>query len=530
MTDEVDDPQIAAFNGWAKANDACELPNLILPSDDVTISECASKLFGYIAPNMRLFVRGGAVMRLVTREDGLLALEVLNPNAARSLIEKFCRPFAWRSGANRERVLKPTICSHDHAQALLNSEEAFKILPHVSGLLNCPVLTNIGKELVVVGRGYDESTKLLITGGENVPEVPLENAVVDLLSLVDEFDFQTTSDKSRAVASFITPALKSGGFLKRPVPADVAEADASQSGKTFRQKLTVAMYNERLSLISNRTGGVGSVDESLNQALVSGKPFIQYDNFRGKLDTAHLEAFMTAEGSFSCRVPYRGEIYVQPDKFFIFLSSNGVDTTRDFANRSNIIRIKKKPPGFAYTQFEEGDLLDRVQHWQSYYLGCVFSVIRQWHRQGMQRTGETRHDFREWVQVVDWIVQNIFKLAPVMDGHQNAQERVSNPQMVWLRQLVLTIHNTGETGRQLTATDLQRICESADIAIPGLRSEADELKASRVIGTIMGKLFGTRNELDFEGFAVVRGEKSVLRPNTLAGGGYQVKFYEVKQA
>ena len=113
-----------------------------------------------------------------------------------------------------------------------------------------------------------------------------------------EFDFQTEGDKARAVASLISPALRTGGFLKGRVPADVAEADQSQSGKTYRQKLIAALYNERVSLVTNREGGVGSIDESLNQQLVAGRPFIQFDNFRGRFASAHLEAFLTADGAF----------------------------------------------------------------------------------------------------------------------------------------------------------------------------------------------------------------------------------------
>ncbi len=114
-----------------------------------------------------------------------------------------------------------------------------------------------------------------------------------------------------------------------------------------------------------------------------------------------------------------------------------------------------------------------------------------------------------------------------MDGHQQAQERVSNPQLVWLRTVVLAIAETGELNRQLTATDLQRICESADIVIPGLRAEADEDRAKRVIGTIMGKLFGNRDELDVDGFTVLRRELAVARDNTLAGGSFKSKTYQV---
>ena len=142
-----------------------------------------------------------------------------------------------------------------------------------------------------------------------------------------------------------------------------------------------------------------------------------------------------------------------------------------------------------FTKYPEGDLLTRVRHWQAYYLGCIFAVIRSWHEQGRPRTEETRHDFREWVQVVDWIAQNIFKTGPVMDGHQQAQERVSNPALVWLRKVVLAISDTGELGRGLTATELHSLCDSADIEIRGLRPGTDEDKGKRVVGTVMAKLF-----------------------------------------
>jgi hypothetical protein len=134
----------------------------------------------------------------------------------------------------------------------------------------------------------------------------------------------------------------------------------------------------------------------------------------------------------------------------------------------------------------------------------VFAIIREWHRQGKPRTSETRHDFRDWVGVVDWVCQNLLGTVPVMDGHQQAQERVSNPALVWLRKLVLAINETGELGRGLTATELFGLCESVDIAIPGLRPGADEDKGKKVIGTIMAKLFRDESVLEVDGFAVTR--------------------------
>jgi len=523
----VSEGQIADVAEWAEENGAKGLPYLVLPGGGVTITECASKLFTLIAPTRRLFVRGGAVVNLVTRDDGLLALDVLRPAAARSFFEKFVQLVAWRNGEGNEPVLKPVTCPQEMADALLLSREAGDLLPRVEGLINCPVLRESGGVLSVAGPGYDEVSRLLVTGGEMPPVVELTQAVRDLLALLAGYDFQTEGDRARAVAGQITPGLKIGGFIKGRVPADVAEADQSQSGKTFRQKVIAALYNERLSLVTNREGGVGSVDESLNQALVGGRPFIQFDNFRGRFESAHLEAFLTAEGTFPCRVPHRGEITVPPENYFVLLTSNGVDTTRDFANRSNIIRIKKKPAGFVFAKFPEGDLLEHVRHCQAHYLGCLFAVFREWHRLGKPRTEETRHDFREWVQVVDWIARNIFGTVPVMDGHQQAQERVSNPALVWLRRVVLAIVEAGDINRECTATDLHELCDSADIEIPGLRPGSDEAKGRKVIGSVMAKLFRERNRLEVDGFDVTREEKYLARDNSADGGNFKSKTYTV---
>jgi hypothetical protein len=515
------------LNTWAEENQADGLPTIVLPSGEVSITECATQLFKLIAPTKKLFGRGGAVVNLITRDDGLLALDVLRPAGARSLFEKFACLVAWRVGAHGKQVLKPTVCPQEMADALLQSEESGKLLPRVQGLINCPVIRVADGKLAVAGKGYDTQTRLLITDGDLPPTVEINHAVAGLMDLLLDFDFQSEGDKARALASLITPALKMGGFLKRRVPADVAEADQSQSGKTYRQKLIAALYNEKLSLITNREGGVGSIDESLNQQLVSGRPFIQFDNFRGRFESAHLEAFLTAEGSFPCRVPHRGEITVPPENYFVFLTSNGVDTTRDLANRSNIIRIRKKPAGFEFRKFEEGDLLDRVKKWQAYYLGCIFAVITEWHNQGQLRTNETRHDFREWVQTVDWILQKILNTVPVMEGHQQAQERVSNPALVWLRKLVLAANETGYLGKVLTATTIHEICDREAIVIPGLRPGADVDKGKKVIGSVMAKLFGEQDILEIDGFGIAREEKYVEREKPEEGGPYKSKTYIV---
>ena len=508
---------------WAGSDPAKSLPHVILPSGDVTISQCAAQIFSLVAPTRSMFIRGGAVTIINRNDRDECLLEPLRPSAARSRFEKHGRLFAWRIGYRGKEVLRPSVCPEETAKAIIESKEARDLLPKIGGLINCPFLKAINGKLSVSGVGYDEDTGVLVTAGKEPAVVPLTEAVAALTKLILEFDFQCPGDRSRAIASFITPALKIGGLIQGKVPADVAEADQSQSGKTYRQKLVAAVYNENVSIVSQKTGGVGSVDESLSARLVEGRPFIQFDNFRGRMDSAHLEAFLTAEGTFPARVPHRSEVQIDPDRFFIFLSSNGVETTRDMANRSSIIRIRKRE-GFTYSNFPEGDLLSHLRANQSYYLGCVFAVIEEWYRGGRLQSGELRHDFRDWCQTLDWIVQNLFKAAPLMEGHEGAQERVSDPGLTFVRKLCLALEAEDSLETPLIASQLNEIAENAGIDVPGLRV-ADEDRARRVIGSIMAKVFNKGDTVELDGFRVVREESTRDREDTTAGGSYRVKSY-----
>ena len=480
------------------------LPSVILPGNGVTITETARQLFPLMAKTGHYFMRGGRVMKLTSDEKGRKILQVHTPDEARSDFEKVANLLAWRKADNGDLVLKPVICSVDTANALLETEDAKELLPHIRGLMNCPMLFERDSELAIAGPGYNPETEMLITGGTMPKEVSVEEAVASLLELLREFDFQTDSDKSRMVAGWVSPVLKSSGLIQGRVPAVVGEANHSQSGKTYGQKVGVGICNEKVSLVTKTEGGVGSIDEKFGQQLEKGRPFIQFDNFRGRFDSPNLEAFMTADDSFPCRLPYKEYFDVNPEEFFVLMSSNGVETTRDFANRSNFVRIRKKPDGFHFQKYPEGDLLNHVRAKQPYYLGCVFAVVRAWHAAGKPRTDETRHDFREWVQVLDWIVQNIFKLPPIMDGHREAQERVSNPELCFLRAVALAIEQCEELGNPQTATEIAQICELENIKIPGAPPLADIDRLARLVGAAFGRIFRKEASIDLEGYRITR--------------------------
>jgi len=257
--------------------------------------------------------------------------------------------------------------------------------------------------------------------------------------------------------------------------------------------------------VGNKQGGVGSVDESFAAALVSARPFICFDNFRGRMDSQYLEKFLTWTGHFPCRTPRAPEVMVDSKRFLLQMSSNGLETTRDLANRASICRIRKRV-GYTYR-----DTLRELQSRQPYFLGCVFAVISEWIANGKPRTKDTHHDRREWSQTLDWIVQTVLGCAPLMDGHQAAQERTSNPALSFIRAVALAVAGENRLGVALIASELVELCELHAIEIPG--KPADEDRAKRQVGSLCKQVFREGDAVAVDGFTVTRGEKEYRKPS-----------------
>lgn len=495
--------------------------HIILPGNGVTINACANKLFTRISKDKTLFQRGGAIVKVQASEDGNLYLHPITPTAFRSEIERFGHTFAWRSGPGNIPVLKPTVCPEDMSKALMATEAANNLLLPISMITNCALLIERAGCPEVLKKGYhrDMGGLLVTTGVEPARLVPQCSAWM-LNWLIYEFDFQTPGDRARAFAMLLTPAMKMGGIIHGSVPITLLEADLSQSGKTYFAKLLAALYSEHPSIVPLRNGGVGSVDESFAHVLVGGRPFVLFDNFRGRLDSPYLEAFLTANGSFPARIPHCGTIQIDPQHYILMMTSNGVEITPDLANRACIIRIRKRE-GFQFRSYEEGDLLSHVRANQRMYLGCVFSIVGAWLRWGKPISKIAEHDFRAWAQPLDWICQN-FGFGPLLADHKGAQVRVSNPSRMFCRNIAQAILQGENPNRKVSASELYAISESFGISIPGLAS-GDEGVAFKRIGKLMGQVFGEKNVVTFEG---IEGRRMHSTEKRNGGGNYEATFYQ----
>ena len=454
---------------------------------------------------------------------------IVSPTAFRSRIEAYGKVMAWRSGEGGSSFSSRSPVLRNLPRRSLQPRKLREYLPRISVVVGCPVLVQTAENrLAVLPQGYHpENGGILVTGGGIPIEVNFDLAVLTLVALLDDIDFQTAGDRSRALSQLVTPGLKIGGFIRGFVPADVAEADQSQAGKTYRQRVVSAIYNETSRIVARRDGGVGSMDESFADALIAGRPFIQLDNLRGKLDSQYIETFLDRRSEdFPRGCHTAGRYSIDPTKYFVQVTSNGIETTRDMANRSCIIRIRKRH-GHVFRRYAEGrDLLGYVRAHQPFYLGCVFAVIRRWVEHGKPRTDTCGHDFRDWAQSLDWIVQNFFRAAPLLDGHHGAQIRVSNPALTFLRNVAIHVKSAGRLGESLPASAISELCEEYGLTIPHLQV-GKEGHAARQIGVLLGRLFRESDTAPVDEFSVTRTIRTTARAD--GGGCHGVKFYTFRE-
>jgi hypothetical protein len=482
---------------------------LFLPNDYLPATAAAERLFRSLGDARELYYRAGSVVELGERGE----LQVVSPSALRSRINRRGRKSrafkAQAHGGPPHSSAK--MCSDDAARLLLATLEAGENLPRISLVTSSPLLIEEAGQLVTCEPGYTAAGGGVLVRCDALEiEIMAPERAAELLSeLLADFDFTADGDRSRALASLIAPAIRMGDLLPGANALVTAvEADKSQAGKGYFLELVRALYGETAYMVAPRVGGVGSTDESLGQALLSGRPFIAVDNARGKVNSMFWESVLTArDNPVSVRVPHRGEIPVRVDRVLFQLTSNGIETTEDLANRLLLIRIRKRPAGYPFRYFPEGDLLAHLAAHRGRYLGAVHSIVRRWWAAQRPRNA-VEHTFRDWCGALDWIARECFGSVPLLDGHAVAVGRVANPALSWLRVVGEAVLDAGRVGDAFSASELVAFAGEAGHPPPwGGQSTLADLQSARRLGMALSPFFSDGERLTIDRMIVERGER-----------------------
>jgi hypothetical protein len=502
---------------------ASDLPIAHVPSPYTTIIESSSKLMNIIAPTRTLFTRGNELVVIDESEDGRHSIRTIKASEFRSFSESHvCFRIKRWDKPSKIMIEEPCLLSKESADAVICCRPALDILPPLRGITSFPRLLADGS---LTAHGYDEEAALFVTGNLEISEPDtVDAASQDILRLLQDFNFASLSDKARGLAALLAPMLRVGPDYGKRItyPAFAIEADQSQTGKGTFVKIVAAIYGETPSMVAATRGGVGSIDEAFCKAALRGRMLLLLDNLRGQLNSQLFEAFITAAGPIHVRA-LRTDGEVDTRNFLVFLTSNGLETTVDTANRLLVVRLKKQPSDHQWHRWPEGSLWKHIDANRSRYIGSVCKILRTWMDAGSPEI-PCRHDMREFSGTMNWIVQNIFQLPPLVQEHAEIQTRVAKPGLGFLREVALGL-DTPEC--RMTVADMVDLAVEEDFAIPGIEEHPtdDEArgKAMLHLGKLIGACFREGSSIVVDGITIERQMQSEKRQD--GNGSFTRKIY-----
>jgi hypothetical protein len=394
-------------------------------------------------------------------------------------------------------------------------------LPPVSKILATPNLVRKNGNLELPKPRYhpdcDGGPIFIVNEGRPIPEISFEEGRRNLLELISEFDFLTENDRSRMIACMIAPAMQSAGFIQRWYPLAYFEAQEQGSGKSSLMEIIPAIYAEEFASAAppgDKSGGVGSLDNSISAALGLRKRFLCIDNVRGPIKSTLAETALTS-GRVQIRSAYCAEREINCDGVIWMITSNNSTMTPDLMERSLTIKLRGKPrQGSKRNKVEQMALITERQ---PELLGSVYAMIREWYKAGCPvKSSESRHRFTNWAHSMCGVVETVMGLPEMLEGIELDTRRLTDEDFAWARNMGIRLQkeyelvgNNGSSQRvnmlnkDLFAKDLVEVSRARDLYPPGENKNSEEIDIVRSIGTVISRLPKQGNALDLGGFRLL---------------------------
>lgn len=156
----------------------------------------------------------------------------------------------------------------------------------------------------------------------------------------------------------------------------------------------------------------------------------------------------------------------------------------------------------------------------------ICAVLREWVNRG-EPIIKCQHDQREWAGAMNYIVQEIFHLPPLLDGFEEIKKRVSSPGLALLREIALTIQ---QPEVKYNASQLVDVAKENGISIPGLEETSIDQpdRLNMHMGSLLSKCFLKGECIEIEGTTITR-EKVMIEREGI-GGDYTQKSYTFRKA
>ena len=354
---------------------------------------------------------------------------------------------------------------NDSVGKLLVAPHFINKFREVEFLSDVPIFKESDTSLI---SGYDEEKKVLVTGSsEGYELLPIEEAREVLLELFEDFKFMSPSDLSRAVACLIIPAMCHADLLRGDSrPLVYIDADGHGAGKGTMAYFLTLPYVDQPEFVTQDDSTVGSIDEKIGCAIQTGGNHIIVDNLKptkgmSEFSSSFIESMMTTD-SIRFRAAKESACTLSLKYAILYLTTNGMPLSKDLADRSLYISIRKQDTGYNYRSYPEGFRAYVISQ-RPRIMSAIYSVMKEYvDRDKPMKQPKERHRFLSTIPIMNYIVTEILGLAELTEGVDVRNNQKSDRAVDLARTCCFILSSAGLLGQPLSNLDIFEALAEAD--------------------------------------------------------------------
>lgn len=284
-------------------------------------------------------------------------------------------------------VASPVSPPKELAEAILALDPSTWPFPPLDAIVETPVMRPDGTILDVPG--YDTATRLyyLPRAGMDSCAVPLTptqddiKAALDIIwDVIGEFPYVEQADRANALALLLTPIVRPA--IKRHIPLGLIDAPKQGTGKGLLADVVAITATGETASILTAPDNEEEWDKRITAKLIQGNTIITIDNIAGRLQSAKLDAVLTAT-IYEGRLLGQSKMIQVPNLATWLATGNNIKLGGDLARRCFRIRLDphvSRP--WMRTGFKHEDLATYVTEHRADVIGALLTLARAWYVAG----------------------------------------------------------------------------------------------------------------------------------------------------
>jgi hypothetical protein len=288
--------------------------------------------------------------------------------------------------------------------------------------------------------GYDSPTRTFTADVIPYPEGMLVDEALEFLEgWLGEFPFAKPEAcpgqalaENRSYAVLVAGMLSTycEGLLRGVIrPAIAIRANQPGSGKTLLARIIPAAVHGAVP-VGAMPKDEAELGKSLTAMAADGRAFCIFDNLRGFLASAELEAALTSPRRVG-RVLGRSELIDAPNEMLVVLTGNGLDLSPDLARRclcldlwcAEAVAERRIKAPIREDALGAGDV-------RAGLLAALWAVVAWWNAQGCPRlTGVRMASFEAFGDVIGAMV----RCSNLADPMQPPEQRLDEAEAAWMK-------------------------------------------------------------------------------------------------